>query len=56
MGKANAGMRALQYPVVMKRELTKKAKHSFVPILTHDHKSLVVTEKVQASEMRFCEG
>ena len=55
-------MRALHYSVVMKRELSKKAKLSilnevFVPILAYDHESWVMTEKmrsqVQASEMRF---
>ena len=55
-------MRALHYSVVMKRELSKKAKLSifkavFVPILTHGHESWVMTERmrshVQASEMRF---
>ena len=61
-GKASAVMRALQYSVVLKRELSKKAKLSvfktiFVPILTYGHESWVMTEKVrsqvQASEMRF---
>ena len=60
--KASAVTRALHYSVVMKRELSKKAKLSifqavFVPILTYDHESWVVTERmrsqVQASEMRF---
>ena len=55
-------MRALHYSVVMKRELSKKAKLSifkavFVPILTYGHESRVMTERmrsqVQASEMRF---
>ena len=55
-------MRALHYSVVMKRELSKKAKLSifkavFVPILTYGHESWVMTERmrsqVQASEMRF---
>ena len=54
--------RALHNSVVMKRELSKKAKLSifqavFVPILTYDHESWGVTERVrsqvQASEMRF---
>ena len=62
IGKASAVMRALHYAVVMKRELTKKAKLSvfkavFVPILTYGHESWVMTEwmrsQVQASEMRF---
>ena len=55
-------MRALHCSVVMKRELSKKAKLSifeaiFVPILTYGHESWVMTERmrsqVQASEMRF---
>ena len=55
-------MRALHYSVVMKRELSKKAKLSifkavFVPILTYGHESWVTTKRVrsqvQASEMRF---
>ena len=55
-------MRALHYSVVIKRELSKKAKLSvfkavFVPILTYGHESWVMTERmrsqVQASEMRF---
>ena len=62
IGKASAVMRALHYSVVMKRELSKKAKLSifkavFVPILTYDHESWVMTERmrsqVQASERRF---
>ena len=62
IGKASAVMRALHYPVAMKRELSKKAKLSifkavFVPILTYGHESWVMTERmrsqVQASEMRF---
>ena len=62
IGKAGAVMRALHYSVVMKRELSKKAKHSrfrtvFVPILTYGHESWVMTERVrsevQASEIRF---
>jgi len=61
-GKASAVMRALQYSVVMKQELSKKAKLSvfktvFIPILTHGHESWVMTERIQsqmqASEMRF---
>ena len=61
-GKASTVMRALQHSVVMKRELSKKAKMSvfkaiFVPILTYGHESWITTEKVrshvQASEMRF---
>ena len=55
-------MRALHYSVVMKRELSKKAKLSIfkavvVPIFTYGHESWVMTERmrsqVQASEMRF---
>ena len=55
-------MRALHYLVVIKRELSKKAKLSifktvFVPILTYGHESLVMIERVrsqvQSSEMRF---
>jgi len=62
MGKASAVMQALQYSVVMQRELSKKAKLSvfktvFLPILTYGHESCVMTERirsqVQASEMRF---
>ena len=55
-------MRALHYSVVMKRELSKKAKLSifkavFVPILTYGHESWVMTTRmrsqVQATEIRF---
>ena len=62
IGKACAVMRALHYSVVMKRELSKKAKLSFfkavfVPILTCGHESWAMTKRarsqVQASEMRF---
>ena len=62
IGKASAVVRALHYSVVMKRELSKKAKLSifkavFVSILTYGHESWVMTERmrsqVQASEMRF---
>ena len=62
IGKASAVMRALHYSVVMKRELSKKAKLSifkalFVPSLSYGHESWVMTEimrsQVQASEMRF---
>ena len=62
IGKASAVMRALHYSVVMKRELSKKAKLSifialFVPILTYGNESWVMTKRVrsqvQASEMRF---
>ena len=60
--KASAIMRALHYSVVIKRELSKKAKLSIfkavcVPILTDGHESWVMTERVrsqmQASEIRF---
>ena len=62
IGKASAAMRGLHYSVVMKRELSKKAKLSifkavFIPILTYGHESWGMTERVlsqlQASEMRF---
>ena len=62
IGKAKAVMRALHYLVVVKRELSKKAKLSifetvFVPILTYGNEFWVMTERVrsqvQASEMRF---
>ena len=62
IGKASAVMRALHYSVVIKRELSKKAKLSifkavFVPILTYGHESWVMTERmrsrVQGFEMRF---
>ena len=62
IGKASAVMRALHYSVVMKQELSKKAKLSifktvFVPILTYGHGSWVMTERVlspvQAFEMSF---
>ena len=61
IGKASAVMRAPHYSVVVKRELSKKAKLSifkavFVPILTYDHESWVMIERVrsqmQASEVR----
>ena len=50
IGKASAVMRALHYSVVMKRELSKKAKLSifkavFVPILTYGHESWVMIRK-----------
>ena len=62
IGKATAVMRALHYSVVMKRELSKKAKLSifkavFVPFLINGHESWVMIKRVrlqvQASEMRF---
>ena len=61
-GKASAVMRALHHSVVLKRELSRKAKLSvfksiFVPILTYGHESWVMTKRLrsqmQASEMRF---
>jgi len=53
MGKASAVMRALQYSIVMKRELSKKAKLSvfktvFVPIPTYGRESWVTTERIIA--------
>ena len=62
IGKASAGMRALHYSVVMKRELSKKVKLSIfkaviVPILAYGHESWVMTKsvrsQVQASERGF---
>ena len=62
IGKASAVMRALHDSVVMKRELSKKAKLSvfkavLVPLLTYGHESWVLTERmrsqVPASESRF---
>ena len=50
IGKANAVMRALHYLVVMKEELSKKAKLSifktvFGPTLTYGHESWVMTKR-----------
>ena len=62
IGKSSAIMRALNYWVVMKRELSKKAqvsmfKTTIVSILTYVCESWVMTERVrsheQASEIRF---
>ena len=62
IGKDCAVMRALHYSVVIKRELSKKAKLSIfktaiVPPLTYAHESWVIPERVrsqvQASEMNF---
>jgi len=57
MGKASAVMQALQYLVIMKRELSKNKALSFRPILTYGHESWVMTERirlqVQAFKMRF---
>ena len=52
-GNASAAKQALHYSVVMKRELSKKAKllifkTVFVPILTYGHESWVMTERVRA--------
>ena len=52
IGKASAVMRALHYSVVMKRELSKKAKLSifkavFDPILTYGHESWAMTESMR---------
>jgi len=49
--KASAVMQALQYSVVMKQELSKKAKLSvfktvFVPILTYGHESWIMIERI----------
>ena len=61
-GKASAVMQALHHLVVLKWELSRKAKLSvlksiFVPILTYGHESWVMTERVQSqmqvTEMRF---
>ena len=61
-GKASAVMRALHHSVVLKRELSKKAKlfvfkSIFVPIFTYGHESCNMIERVrsqmQASEIRF---
>ena len=60
--KASVVMRALHHLVVMKRELSKKAKLQifkavFAPILTYGHESWVMIKRVrlqvQAFEMRF---
>ena len=62
IGKASTVMRALHYSVVIKRELSKKAKLSvfkavFVRIITYGQECGVMTERVrsqvQASEMRY---
>ena len=62
ISKAGAVMHTLHRSVVMKRELSQKAKLAifrsiFVPISTYGHESWVLTEKmrsrVQASEIRF---
>ena len=60
--KASGVMRALHYSVIIKRELSKKAKLSifkavFVPILTYGHEFWIMTARVrspvQASVMKF---
>ena len=62
ISKAGAVMHALHRSVVMKRELSQKAKLAvfrsiFVLILTYGHESWVMSERmrlqVQASKMRF---
>ena len=62
IGKASAVMQALYYSVVVRRELSKKAKLSIfktvcVPIFTYDHEYWLMTKRVrsqvQPSEMRF---
>jgi len=50
IGEASAVMRALHRPLVVKKELSQKAKLSiyrsiYVPALTYDHKLWVMTEK-----------
>ena len=55
----SAVMRALHYSVVMKRELSKKAKllifkTLFVPIFIHDHGSWVMTDRAR-SQLQACE-
>ena len=60
IGKASAVMRALYYSIVIKRELSKKAKLSifktvFVPILTYSHSHLwswLITERVRSQVQR----
>ena len=52
IGKARKLMQTLHYSVVMKRELSKKAKLSIfktvlVPILTYGHESWIMTERVR---------
>ena len=65
IGAASAVMRTLKRSVVMKRELSQKAKLSiyrsiYIPTLTYGHKLLVVTERmrsrIQAAEMSFLHG
>ena len=62
---AGAVLHSLYHTIVMKRELSRKAKLSiyqsmFVPILTYDHKGWVITEstrlRVQAAKMDFSGG
>jgi len=62
IGAASAVLRALHRPVVVKKELSQKAKLSiywsiYVPTLTYGHELWVVTERtrsrIQAAEMGF---
>ncbi|TWW77709.1 hypothetical protein D4764_12G0010990 [Takifugu flavidus] len=62
IGAASAVMRALNRSVVVKKELSQKAKLSiyrsiWVPVLTYDHQRWVMTERtrsrIQAAEMSF---
>ena len=46
-------MQALHYSIIMKRELSKKAKRlivkaDFVPILTYGHESWIMIERVRS--------
>ncbi|TWW73388.1 hypothetical protein D4764_15G0007820 [Takifugu flavidus] len=62
IGAASAVMRALNRSIVVKKELSRKAKLSiyrsnYVPILTYGHQRWVMTERtrsqIQAAEMSF---
>ncbi|TWW73202.1 hypothetical protein D4764_15G0005960 [Takifugu flavidus] len=62
IGAASAVMRALNQSVVVKKELSRKAKLSiyrsiYVPVLTYGHQRWVMTERtrlqIQAAEMSF---
>jgi len=64
IAKAKAVLHELYYSVITKREVSSTAKLSvfksvFIPILTHDPESWVMTEIIssqgQAAEMFFCE-
>ena len=51
-------MRALHYSVVMKQELSKKAKLTifitvFIPVLTYGHESWVMTDRVRSQEQAY---